>query len=103
MYERKQRIKDLLAQGKTLPTELREEARKGAKDLVLDEAQAGASHLCVSYSTGWSSRAIKVDQSAGWDEAERQIPNHTSTTSMPKSVPTIPKLSSPPHDPPLHD
>ena len=41
MYERKQRIKDLLAQGKTLPTELREEARKGAKDLVLDEAQAG--------------------------------------------------------------
>jgi U3 small nucleolar ribonucleoprotein protein IMP4 len=40
-YERKQRIKDLLAQGKSLPTELREEARKGAKDLVLDEAQAG--------------------------------------------------------------
>lgn len=41
VYERKQRIKDLLAQGKSLPTELREEARKGAKDLVLDEAQAG--------------------------------------------------------------
>ena len=45
MYERKQRIKDLLAQGKPLPTELREEARTGAKDLVLDEAQAGASDL----------------------------------------------------------
>lgn len=51
MYERKQRIKDLLAQGKSLPTELREEARKGAKDLVLDEAQAGES-CCSSYARG---------------------------------------------------
>lgn len=50
VYERKQRIKDLLAQGKTLPTELREEARKGAKDLVLDEAQADPkSHIDDEY------------------------------------------------------
>ncbi len=44
IYDRKQRIKDLLAQGKPLPTELRNEARTmGGKDLVLDEAQAGQS------------------------------------------------------------
>ena len=44
IYERKQRIKDLLAAGKPLPTELRNEARReGGKDLVLDEAQTGAS------------------------------------------------------------
>ncbi|UOH82321.1 hypothetical protein LQV05_005019 [Cryptococcus neoformans] len=40
IYERKQKIKDLLAQGKPLPTELRNEVRElGGKDLVLDEAQ----------------------------------------------------------------
>lgn len=42
IYERKQKIKDLLAQGKPLPTELRNEVRElGGKDLVLDEAQQG--------------------------------------------------------------
>ncbi len=42
IYERKQRIKELLAAGKPLPTELRSEVRKeGGRDLVLDEAQAG--------------------------------------------------------------
>ncbi|KAH8079238.1 putative rRNA primary transcript binding protein [Filobasidium floriforme] len=40
IYERKQRIKEALASGKQLPTELRNEARTlGGKDLVLDEAQ----------------------------------------------------------------
>lgn len=41
IYERKQQIKDLLAAGKPLPTELRNEVRKeGGRNLVLDEAQA---------------------------------------------------------------
>ena len=42
IYQRKQQIKDLVAQGKQLPTELRKEAKElGSKDLVLDEAQQG--------------------------------------------------------------
>ncbi|WVN86990.1 uncharacterized protein L203_102165 [Cryptococcus depauperatus CBS 7841] len=46
IWERKQKIKDLLAQGKTLPTELRNEVRElGGKDLVLDEAQQDPSSL----------------------------------------------------------
>ncbi|GFZ50153.1 U3 small nucleolar ribonucleoprotein protein IMP4, partial [Saitozyma sp. JCM 24511] len=51
IYDRKQRIKDLLAQGKPLPTELRNEARiMGGKDLVLDEAQAAPkSHVDDEY------------------------------------------------------
>jgi len=44
IYQRKQQIKDLVAQGKQLPTELRKEAKElGSKDLVLDEAQEGGS------------------------------------------------------------
>ena len=44
IYQRKQTIKDLVAQGKQLPTELRKEAKElGGKDLVLDEAQRGTS------------------------------------------------------------
>lgn len=39
IFERKQRIKDALATGKALPTELRNDARTIGKDLVLDEAQ----------------------------------------------------------------
>ncbi|ODN78399.1 hypothetical protein L202_04038 [Cryptococcus amylolentus CBS 6039] len=46
IYERKQKIKDLLAQGKSLPTELRNEVRElGGKELVLDEAQQDPSAL----------------------------------------------------------
>jgi U3 small nucleolar ribonucleoprotein protein IMP4 len=45
IFERKQRIKDALASGKQLPTELRNDARTIGKDLVLDEAQKGA--FCV--------------------------------------------------------
>jgi U3 small nucleolar ribonucleoprotein protein IMP4 len=46
IYQRKQQIKDLVAQGKQLPTELRRDAKEmGGKDLVLDEAQQGTS--CV--------------------------------------------------------
>jgi U3 small nucleolar ribonucleoprotein protein IMP4 len=44
IYQRKQQIKDLLAAGKPLPTELRNDAKEmGGKDLVLDEAQKGQS------------------------------------------------------------
>lgn len=41
-YERKQQIKDALAQGKALPTELRKNAKELGKDLTFDEAQSGA-------------------------------------------------------------
>ena len=42
IWERKQRIKELLAAGKPIPPELRGDVRElGGKDLVLDEAQAG--------------------------------------------------------------
>jgi U3 small nucleolar ribonucleoprotein protein IMP4 len=48
IYQRKQTIKDLVAQGKQLPTELRKEAKElGGKDLVLDEAQRGESSFGV--------------------------------------------------------
>jgi hypothetical protein len=42
IWERKQKIKELLAAGKPIPGELRADVRElGGKDLVLDEAQAG--------------------------------------------------------------
>lgn len=40
-YERKQQLKDALASGKSLPTELRKQARDLGKDLAFDEAQTG--------------------------------------------------------------
>jgi U3 small nucleolar ribonucleoprotein protein IMP4 len=40
-YERKQQLKDALASGKSLPTELRKQARELGKDLAFDEAQTG--------------------------------------------------------------
>lgn len=49
-YERKQQLKDALASGKSLPTELRKQARELGKDLAFDEAQAGQGfgvlHFC---------------------------------------------------------
>jgi U3 small nucleolar ribonucleoprotein protein IMP4 len=45
-YERKQRIKDALASGKQLPTELRKDAKNLGRDLAFDDAQAGMSFLC---------------------------------------------------------
>lgn len=46
-YERKQRIKDALASGKQLPTELRKDAKDLGRDLAFDEAQAGMSVLLL--------------------------------------------------------
>lgn len=40
-WERKQQLKDALATGKPLPTELRKDAKGLGKDLGFDEAQAG--------------------------------------------------------------
>ncbi|KAF7433166.1 snoRNA-binding rRNA-processing protein imp4 [Pleurotus ostreatus] len=44
-YERKQQLKDALASGKALPTELRKDADSLGKDLAFDEAQAGEMRL----------------------------------------------------------
>ncbi|KAK7695481.1 hypothetical protein QCA50_000117 [Cerrena zonata] len=50
-YERKRQIKDALAAGKALPTELRKDASSLGKDLAFDEAQADPStHIDNEYS-----------------------------------------------------
>ncbi|KAI0729386.1 Brix-domain-containing protein [Fomitopsis betulina] len=50
-YERKQQLKDALAAGKALPTELRKGAQVLGKDLVFDEAQADpTTHVDNEYS-----------------------------------------------------
>ncbi|KAF4600927.1 U3 snoRNP protein/Ribosome production factor 1 [Pleurotus pulmonarius] len=50
-YERKQQLKDALASGKALPTELRKDADRLGKDLAFDEAQAEPStHIDNEYS-----------------------------------------------------
>ncbi len=40
-YERKQQLKDALATGKPLRTELKKDAKSLGKDLAFDDAQAG--------------------------------------------------------------
>lgn len=40
-YERKQQLKDALASGKSLPTELKKKAKELGRDLAFDEAQTG--------------------------------------------------------------
>ncbi|KAH9943343.1 Brix-domain-containing protein [Epithele typhae] len=50
-YARKQQIKDALANGKALPTELKKDAGTLGKDLAFDEAQADpSSHIDNEYS-----------------------------------------------------
>ncbi|KAI0921297.1 hypothetical protein AcW1_004682 [Taiwanofungus camphoratus] len=50
-YERKRQLKDALATGKSLPTELRKDAQDLGKDLAFDEAQADpATHIDNEYS-----------------------------------------------------
>ncbi|KAI0003063.1 Brix-domain-containing protein [Russula compacta] len=50
-YERKQQLKNALASGKALPTELRKPARELGKDLAFDEAQAEpTTHIDSEYS-----------------------------------------------------
>ena len=59
-YVRKQQIKDALASGKALPTELRKDAGTLGRDLAFDEAQGGAcpiSLACVPVSNPCS-RAV---------------------------------------------
>jgi U3 small nucleolar ribonucleoprotein protein IMP4 len=40
-YERKQQLKESLATGKALPTELKKSSKNWGKDLAFDEAQSG--------------------------------------------------------------
>jgi U3 small nucleolar ribonucleoprotein protein IMP4 len=40
-YERKQQLKESLATGKALPTELKKGSKNLGKDLAFDEAQSG--------------------------------------------------------------
>ncbi|KAK7061632.1 Brix domain-containing protein [Favolaschia claudopus] len=50
-YERKQQLKDALATGKTLPTELKKDAKQLGKDLAFDEAQSDpTTHIDNEYS-----------------------------------------------------
>ncbi|KAG6885205.1 hypothetical protein C0993_004887 [Termitomyces sp. T159_Od127] len=50
-YERKQQLKDALASGKSLPTELRRDAKNLAKDLAFDSAQEEpTTHIDDEYS-----------------------------------------------------
>ncbi|KAH0840039.1 Brix-domain-containing protein [Lanmaoa asiatica] len=50
-YERKRQLKDTLASGKSLPTELKKDARDIGKDLAFDEAQEEPStHIDNEYS-----------------------------------------------------
>ncbi|KAL1681644.1 anticodon-binding protein [Schizophyllum commune] len=50
-YERKQQLKDALASGKPLPTELKKDAKSMGKDLAYDEAQEEPStHIDNEYS-----------------------------------------------------
>ena len=60
-YVRKQQIKDALASGKALPTELRKDAGALGRDLAFDEAQSGSCLLCPSIhlvSCLWARRAV---------------------------------------------
>jgi U3 small nucleolar ribonucleoprotein protein IMP4 len=54
-YERKRQLKEALASGKPLPTELRKDAQQLSKELAFDEAQAGAFlfHSKLLRSTEW--------------------------------------------------
>jgi U3 small nucleolar ribonucleoprotein protein IMP4 len=49
-WERKQQLKESLANGNALPTELRKRAHSLGKDLAFDEAQAGASSFISNLS-----------------------------------------------------
>ncbi|KAF7352890.1 Brix domain-containing protein [Mycena venus] len=50
-YERKQQLKDALATGKSLPTELKKDAKQLGKDLAFDEAQSDpTTHIDNEYS-----------------------------------------------------
>ena len=48
-FERKRQLRDALASGKQLPTEMRKEAKDMSKDLPFDEAQAGMSYAQSSF------------------------------------------------------
>jgi hypothetical protein len=57
-YERKRQLKDALASGKPLPTELRKDVQQLSRDLAFDEAQTGKLRsLC---DTGYLPDILKI-------------------------------------------
>lgn len=50
-HERKRQLKDALASGKALPTELRKDAQQMGKELAFDEAQVGG-YISYHFATG---------------------------------------------------
>ena len=82
IWERKQRIKELLATGKPIPPELKADVREfGGKDLVLDEAQAGecfAGHeamLCVGWTSCWSTGDWRRSKWTRWTRCRCHPPS----------------------------
>ena len=62
-FHRKQQLKDALANGKSLPTELRRDAVKLGKDLQFDEAQVGE---CTHFSPIFRSGALTIVLFCPW-------------------------------------
>jgi len=65
-FHRRQQLKDALASGKNVPTELRKDAVRLGKDLQFDEAQVGESS---QFSLAFHSGALKVILSSHYDSA----------------------------------
>jgi U3 small nucleolar ribonucleoprotein protein IMP4 len=96
IYDRKQQIKDALAAGKQLPTELRTEARTLGKDLVLDEAQVGelSTSPCTVLGSEdiWSVELVLFRRRMTWSEAmnegiityKRDVENRSRTDRSPE-------------------
>jgi hypothetical protein len=82
-YERKQKLKEALASGKQLPTELRKEAKGLGNDLAFDEGQAGKLDNVPSVSS--ESRVLHM-----------QSLQHIWMMSTLGQAHSIPKLSLPP-------
>jgi hypothetical protein len=65
IYDRKQAMKDALASGKPLPTELRAEARTAGRDLKYDEAQTGQS-FHRSFQGSWAGISERSARTSLW-------------------------------------
>lgn len=85
IYDRKQAMKDALASGKPLPTELRNEARTAGRDLKYDEAQAGqyarsAPEGCREAASGATGSQDRLDRawasSRSWGAWQRSSPSN---------------------------
>ena len=100
IYERKQKIKDLLAQGKEIPNELKAEARTLGKDLPLDEAQQGgfsSTSACGMSTEGSSEITYRRRVCQSRDVRPQDSHHHLSLTLISPS--TILQSTSPPNCP----